>query len=56
VSSRLQPSDFGLPNDPTRPVIEALVGAFVMKWNAIAEVLREANEIASQPKSEAQGG
>jgi hypothetical protein len=54
MSSRFQPSDFGLLSDPTRPVLEVLGRAFVDNLNAAEQILHEAHDLASQPKSMAQ--
>jgi hypothetical protein len=42
------PSDFGLPNDPSRPVLFALSRAFVENFNAYSAVLTEAAALATQ--------
>jgi hypothetical protein len=49
VSSRpLQPSDFGLPNDPARPVLSALSRAFLENFNAFRTTVTEASDLDTQ--------
>jgi len=44
----LQPSDFGLSNDPARPVLSALSRAFLENYNAFRTTVTEASDLDTQ--------
>lgn len=50
----LRPSDFGLPNNPARPVLLALTNAFVENFNSLSALVSEASALVPQPGNSAQ--
>jgi hypothetical protein len=48
-SKPLQPSDFGLPCDSSKPVLSILSRAFVDNLNAFARIVNEAGILSNQP-------
>lgn len=50
MSSRLQPSDFGLPSDAKRPVMSALGHAYAENMSALAAAVEEAYASAPRPE------
>ena len=47
-SHALESSDFGLPNDPTRPVLSALSRAFLENYNAFRTTVTKASDLDTQ--------
>jgi hypothetical protein len=48
MSYLLWPTDWGLPNDPSRPVTFALGRAFVENWNSFLSTVMEAIQLAQE--------